>query len=477
MRLRALQDASRFYYEDDVTIQVLDLVKLQDPRHPVHWPTWKRWLIIVVYCLLQAFITLTQTSYIGAEAHIKARYGGSTQEITLGQSLFIVGNAVGPAFMGPFSDVGGRKWMYVVSIAFYAAFNVVINLPMLVTFMFLSGVAGSTAVTNVASTIADLFGNVDGAGQAMGLFVVSANIGPALGSPVGGWIADNTYMGLRWFFLTNVFIGLTFSSIMATMPETLPRLVIAKAAEKANPGSEFASILRSKVNVPTEIKFVTTMTFRLMFTEPIILFMALSNGFCFGLMFLYLDGVFDIFVVNNGLSIISADLTYLNFAAGVILMFAFMPVQTYFYSRDRIEHEHGRPEARFLVSLVTVWLFPISLLTFAFTSDGKTNYWIPIVAGGALGFANPIVWLSMLTYVTDSYPNIAASAIAAFMVPTFMVAAALAHVGPFMFEHMSTTWAMATLGFLSLGVCVLVYVIYFEGEYLRRRSMRAHSDD
>lgn len=40
--------------------------------------------------------------------------------------------------------------------------------------MFLTGTAGATALSNVAGTIADCFGDVDGAGQAMALFVVSA---------------------------------------------------------------------------------------------------------------------------------------------------------------------------------------------------------------------------------------------------------------------------------------------------------------
>lgn len=75
-----------------------------------------------------------------------------------------------------------------------------INLPMLIIFMFLTGTAGSTALSNVAGTIADLFGDRDSAGQAMALFVCSANIGPSLGSPVGAWITDNTHMGWRWIY-------------------------------------------------------------------------------------------------------------------------------------------------------------------------------------------------------------------------------------------------------------------------------------
>jgi hypothetical protein len=124
-----------------------------------------------------------------------------------------------------------------------------------------------------------------------------------------------------------------------------------------------------------------------------------------------------------------ADLTYLNFVVGAFTVCLFLPVQTYWFKKDRLKHGHARPEARFLTSLVTVWLFPIPLLWFAFTCDGKTNYWSPVVAGAVLGFCDPLLWLSMLNYIADSYSNFAASAIAAFSIPSFAIAAACAHIG------------------------------------------------
>ncbi|KAG0650028.1 putative transporter [Hyphodiscus hymeniophilus] len=465
---------------DENTLAILELVKAQDAHHPIHWPAWKRWSIIIIYCFLQLFVLMTSTSYLGIEFLIQERWGGSTQVVTLGQSMFILGNAVGPAFMGPLSDIGGRKWVYVGSITVYAILNFgcayARNLPMLIIFMFLCGTAGSTALSNVAGTIADLFGDVDGAGQAMALFVMSANIGPSIGSPLGGWISDNASLGIKWLYLINVIIAFGFAVILCLVPETLPRLVIARAAAKSESvDNDEIAILTSKVNVWKEIRFVATMTFRIMFTEPIVLCLGLYNGFAYGILFLYLDGVFDVFVVNNGLSVIGADLTYLNFVVGVVCMFLFIPVQTWFYTRDRKIHGTNRPEARFITSLVTVWLFPITLLWFAFTSDGKTSYWSPVVAGAVLGFADPLLWLSMLNYVTDSYPNVAGSAIAAFLIPSFLIAAGLAHAGVQMFEKMSTKWAMATIGFVSFGLCALIYFIFFFGGKIRMRSKLAKS--
>ncbi|KAH8668930.1 vitamin b6 transporter bsu1 [Xylariales sp. PMI_506] len=466
---------------DDVALAALRNVSTDDPAHPIHWNPVKKWSIALIYCLLQVFVTLTSTTYIGVEYLVEEKFNVSnTQIVTLGQSMFIMGTAVGPAFLGPLSDIGGRKWVYVAAIFAYALVNIgcalPLNLAMLIIFMLLSGITGSVALCNVAGTIADLFGDEDGAGQPMALFVMSANIGPSIGSPVGEWIAENANMGLPWIFWINVIIGGAFAIGMCFIPETLPSIVIRNAAKKRHAEApEEVAILEEKINVAQEIKFVTLMALRIMVTEPIVTLLGIYNGFAYGLLFLYLDGVFDVFVVNNGLSYIGADLTYLNFVVGVVVMFAFIPVQTYFFKKDRLKHGHPRPEARFLTSLVTVWGFPISLLWFAFTSDGNTSYWSPVVAGGLLGFSDPLLWLGMLNYIADSYTNVAASAIAAFLIPSFLIAAALAHAGVAMFENMTTKWAMATLGFVSFGLVALIYVVYFYGAQMRKRSKIAKS--
>lgn len=100
--------------------------------------------------------------------------------------------------------------------------------------------------------------------------------------------------------------------------------------------------------------------------------------------------------------------------------------------RDRLQHNGiARPEARFLLSLFTVWGFPISLLWFAFSSSGNVSYWSPVIAGSVLGVADPLLWLSILNYITDSYPNVAGSAIAAFLIPSQLLAAGCVHIGTY----------------------------------------------
>lgn len=82
---------------------LLKQVELGHPDHPIRWNIFKKWTIVIVYCALQVFVSMTSTTYVYIEGEVQAEFGGSAQILTLGQSMFIAGNAVGPVFLGPLS--------------------------------------------------------------------------------------------------------------------------------------------------------------------------------------------------------------------------------------------------------------------------------------------------------------------------------------------------------------------------------------
>jgi hypothetical protein len=77
-------------------LQILNQIQQDDEHHPIHWGSTKKWAILGFYCLLEVWTTLTSTAYLGVEFLIQERFGGAQQVLTLGQSLYIVGNALGP---------------------------------------------------------------------------------------------------------------------------------------------------------------------------------------------------------------------------------------------------------------------------------------------------------------------------------------------------------------------------------------------
>lgn len=198
----------------------------------------------------------------------------------------------------------------------------------MIIFMLLSGIACSTAMSNVAGTIADLFGNADNTGQPLALYIMSSTSGSSLGGVVGAWIMNKPNMGLNWIFwvkyafqsiykkfevdkniLDSVILAGFFVLILIVLPETLPRIVISRATRDAQAqkspsksDQQQEDIAETRIAVLKEIRFVTTMCFRILFTEPIVTCLGIFNGYIYGLLFLYLYGVFDVFVVNNHLS-------------------------------------------------------------------------------------------------------------------------------------------------------------------------------
>lgn len=82
---------------------VLQLVTDLDECQPVHLTTYVRWGIAVTYFFLQTYITLTSTSYVSAIGLVMDKFGVDRQRATLGQSLTIIGYALGPILLSPIS--------------------------------------------------------------------------------------------------------------------------------------------------------------------------------------------------------------------------------------------------------------------------------------------------------------------------------------------------------------------------------------
>lgn len=245
---------------------------------------------------------MTSTAYLSIEVLIQNQFNSSTQVTALGQSLFIVGTGIGPLYLGPLSycsimnqilifhrDIAGRRWVYAGSCLLYAIFNIGCALPrnieQVIVFSFLSGAAGSTACTNVAASVSDMFAYKD-AGQAMALFVVSANVGTSVGSPIGEVVAEN--LGYHWWYYINIIISGAFAVVLALLPETQPTVVILKAAAD-DPLAEKIRQRKNNLDAAKEMYFIASEALKILFTEPIVTFLGVFSGFTYGLLFLYLD--------------------------------------------------------------------------------------------------------------------------------------------------------------------------------------------
>ncbi|KAF6820851.1 hypothetical protein CPLU01_12665 [Colletotrichum plurivorum] len=456
----------------------------------VHAPEWSSsggWFLVCVYCAWETIALMLSTLYSMAEPIIQERYGiANPQTVTLGQSMQIMGNILGVALLSPLSDVFGRKWVTIFSMLAYSALNLgtayAPNLATLVFFMFLSGAAWSTSLSLVPAVFSDLYLHRDDVGQPIALFVVGATVGPTLGVVLATGLVD-AGADLKWYFLVTVFVSAACAVPMLFVPESLaPRedsTAIANGTKGEKREKSHSVLVGERQSAQPSARYFLTRVWVLLATEPIIWITGVYNGLANGVFVLAVGGSITTLTEFKGLSMQEAGPAIMLVAVGVLLVWFVMPTQTRLYREDKARHG-GKPlpEARLLLVHDVLWLFPVALVWTAFTSGEGWAKWHQGVTGGLVAFTDSFLYQCLLIYIMgqdlDLYPEEAASATAAWLIPCFPVQAAAVHFGVPMFRSLGPKWGFGLLAAFTTGFVVPgFYLINRYGPQMRWNSPAA----
>lgn len=133
-----------------------------NPKHPRNWSGKAKAYSTVIILLLE-FIT----SAVGTAGTSAAQEMQNDFDVSLGMSIFcltstyLIGQGIGGCFFPPYSEVFGRKTLYIVSTFVYCVFSVITaavhSLPAIIIARFLSGLASAIPTIVVAGSIEDVF--------------------------------------------------------------------------------------------------------------------------------------------------------------------------------------------------------------------------------------------------------------------------------------------------------------------------------
>ncbi|KAF9632799.1 Major facilitator superfamily [Lasiodiplodia theobromae] len=193
--------------------------------------------------LLVGFATitspLTATIYFPLLPLLRAHFHTSAQAINLTITLYVVFQALSPAFFGPLSDTLGRRPVYLFTLALYTLSNLGLALNQnsyaaLLILRAFQSLGASAAYAISYGVVADVC--VPGErGRIMGPVSMALNLGACIGPVVGGWVAYRSG-GFAWVFWTLVVVGAAlWFCIGLLLPETLN----AVAANQGLPSQEF----------------------------------------------------------------------------------------------------------------------------------------------------------------------------------------------------------------------------------------------
>lgn len=244
-----------------------------------------------------------------------------------------------------------------------------------------------------------------------------------------------------------------------------------------------------------KLKFILTITvtrpIHMLLTEPIVAFLAVYTAFNFGVLFIFFNAfpiVFEspfpeiqIYHFSTG----QTGLVFVGIGVGILLAgFTFIILDRIFYQREAKLQitQHGKdprslllpPEKRVLPAIIGSICLPISLFWFAWTAKASTHWIVPVIGTVFFGAGNIFVFFTAVMYSIDSYgPMSGASAMAANGILRYVAGAVFPLFSRQMYRAVGVAWATSLLGFVTVALMPVPWVLLKYGPWLRSKSKYA----
>lgn len=465
------------------------------------FPTWKKWGILTVIFIVQVSMNFNTSLYSNAVTGISEEFNVSKQAARAGAAIFLITYAFGCELWAPWSEELGRKPILQASLFLVNIWQLPVafapNFATILVGRALGGLSSAGGSVTLGM-IADLF-EADDQQYAVAYVVFSSVGGSVLGPVVGGFVEQN----LKWQW--NIWIQLIFGGFvqvlhLLTVPETRSTIMMDRIAKKRRKSGQSPNLYGPNELVPFKERFsarevLITMIrpFKMFLTEPIVLTLSLLSGFSDALIFMFIQS-FSLVYVQWGWGTVAQGLSFLPILVGYfIAAVAWLPVikRNIQERKNKPDDERAQYESRLRWLLYTAPCLPIGLFIFAWTSTGPPLPWIASSIGAALvGIANYSIYAQTIDYMICAYGPYSASATGGngwsrdFLAGVLTVPATpffqsesrveqakkpqLTYVD--IGSHNQIANASTILACISFVLVIAVYVIYWKGPVLRRRS-------
>jgi hypothetical protein len=258
---------------------------------------------------------------------------------------------------------------------------------------------------------------------------------------------------------------------------------IAKSRRKADPN---ANVWGPDELVPFKDRFsakevIVTWTrpFKMFLTEPIVLVLSLLSGFSDALIFMFIQS-FALVYDQWDFQAFEIGLAFLSIGIGYVIAWALFIPAIWRNKKERAnkpEDERAQYESRLWFLLYTAPCLPIGLFGFAWTIQGPPIHWIgSMVFAAIIGIANYAIYMATIDYMICAYGPYSASATGGNGWARDFLAGVLTIPATPFFTNIgkesgyNLEYACTILACISFVLVIAVYVVYWKGPTLRKRS-------
>jgi len=298
--------------------------------------------------------------------------------------------------------------------------------------------------------------------------------GPTIGPLLGGFLTQT--IGWRFDFWI-VFIAATPVTILIALlnKETCHKVIIQRKTtllQKELGQYHLKSHYDNSSSQSTNQIILTGLIrpLKMLAFSFIVLPLSLYIAFVFGVVYLLYTTIPSVFKDIYGFSSSQIGLVYLALGLGNVLGWL---VCTLFSDKVVIRLAKANngvfePEMRLTISIYSGVFLPLTLFWYGWSSFYGLHVASTIISLIPWGFGIMGLFLSITTYIVDSYPMYAASAIAANVILRSIVGAFLPLSGPPMYASLGLGWGNSLLGFICVVMIPLPFVFNKFGAKLRK---------
>lgn len=449
-----------------------------DPEMPLNFPMWKKWLLVGLLAAITLLTPFASSILSPGISKLDVEFGNDDSIVgSMTVSIYLLGYVVGPLFLAPLSEIYGRKPILGAANIFFCVWQIgcalAPNIATLIVFRFFTGLGGAGCLTLGGGVIGDMF-QPDRRGFAMGIWTLGPLFGPTIGPLVGGFVADS--IGWRWDFWIVLIIAVIITVLIEVLnKETSHKKLIERKTARLR--KELGrDDLRSCYDNNLHQSATRTMMnglvrpVKLLFLSPLVFFVSLYIAFVYGVLYLLFTTIPTVFEETYNFEVRLTGLVYIAMGVGNLIAWAFV---TLFSDKSVVKMAQANggvfePEMRLKISISFSLFLPVTLFWYGWCAYFKVHWAATVCSLIPYGIGAVGIFLPLTTYIVDSYPTYAASAIAASTVLRSLVGALLPLAGPPMYEALGLGWGNSLLGFICIAMIPTPILFYKYGLRLRK---------
>ncbi|RBR18860.1 hypothetical protein FVER53590_11656 [Fusarium verticillioides] len=345
---------------------------LEEEDKPVNWPSFKKWSIVVSTSLATFIVSFGSSVYSAAIPHIQTRFSVSSDTALLGITLYVIGFALGPMAWGPASELYGKRRPLFLGYAIFCICQLPCalaqNISLLLTFRFLSGLAGSSSLAILGGMYVDFLARPAERGISTAVFSVATFCGPTVG-PIVGNLAT-LKLGWRWTAWLTLIGGVVFGSVAFVLTPETSEVVILHQRSKGNTSVSLSRIYRPERGISTFVQSYLTKPVRMFVREPILIFFTIYMSLAYGIIYLTFTMYPLAFVTVRGWSHMDGSLPFIGMTFGVVLACIGIALHSIYYIQQSRVHV---PERRLPPMIAGSILLSAGIFWFGWTSSSEAD--------------------------------------------------------------------------------------------------------